>query len=693
MKFHSTILTATLLAVVLLLAGSCSRQGERSARKITDADTLIEAAHQSHNYEVLRQLVDSFQRAGSLSDIQANYWLGYVYSRKGQQRIAEIHWKNALNDEASDVVSLDYYARSASRLASLLLLKGDNEGTLTVALAAKKRMDEYHLDTLSEYSNLLATIGSCQLKLRNPEQAASTFEEVYQNYLQLLKKDRTGSLYKSAIVGMINTVKVYLDEHSFESAYSWTERFDSILTYYEAQPASDKDYVDKQRARLNIYRAAVLQEMGRDNDAAKAYQAALNTNYAQTADGYIEAIGYLMAAKRWNEAADNLECLDSQISRYGMSLSLDNIQKYYLPKFRANLGARRKDSVIAVGAQICNALDSAIYLARQDDAAELATIYDTQQKEAQIARQREEMTRIQMIAFMVASVLVVGFLFVYILNKRKASHRLKAAHAKLEEAHGQLKVAYDQLEDTTKAKERIESELRIARNIQATMVPSVFPNREGLDLFASMTPAREVGGDLYDYLLLDDQLYFCVGDVSGKGVPASLFMAQAIRLFRSIAKQRHTPATIATRINNELTEDNEEGMFVTMFIGLVNLKTGRLDYCNAGHNPPVLGVDGNDRFMEVESNAPIGLWPELEYVGEYVETIKGQMLLVYSDGLNEAENRQQQQFGDDHLLDILNRQHFHSSKALIDHLNAEVVRHRDGAEPNDDLTMLSLMIL
>ena len=660
------------MAVVLLLAGSCSRQGERSARKITDADSLIEAAHQSHNYEVLRQLVDSFQRAGSLSDIQANYWLGYVYSRKGQQRIAEIHWKNALNDEASDAVSLDYYARSASRLASLLLLKGDNEGTLTVALAAKKRMDEYHLDTLSEYSNLLATIGSCQLKLRNPEQAASTFEEVYQNYLQLLKKDRTGSLYKSAIVGMINTVKVYLDEHSFESAYSWTERFDSILTYYEAQPASDKDYADKQRARLNIYRATVLQEMGRDNDAAKAYQAALNTNYAQTADGYIEAIDYLMAAKRWNEAADNLECLDSQISRYGMSLSLDNIQKYYLPKFRANLGARRKDSVIAVGAQICNALDSAIYLARQDDAAELATIYDTQQKEAQIARQREEMTRIQMIAFMVASVL---------------------AHAKLEEAHGQLKVAYDQLEDTTKAKERIESELRIARNIQATMVPSVFPNREGLDLFASMTPAREVGGDLYDYLLLDDQLYFCVGDVSGKGVPASLFMAQAIRLFRSIAKQRHTPATIATRINNELTEDNEEGMFVTMFIGLVNLKTGRLDYCNAGHNPPVLGVDGNDRFMEVESNAPIGLWPELEYVGEYVETIKGQMLLVYSDGLNEAENRQQQQFGDDHLLDILNRQHFHSSKALIDHLNAEVVRHRDGAEPNDDLTMLSLMIL
>ena len=248
------------------------------------------------------------------------------------------------------------------------------------------------------------------------------------------------------------------------------------------------------------------------------------------------------------------------------------------------------------------------------------------------------------------------------------------------------------MESTTKAKERIESELRSARNIQQSMLPSVFPDRDGLDLYGSMTPAKEVGGDLYDFLLQDQKLYICLGDVSGKGVPASLFMAQAMRMFRALAKEGLMPADIANRLNDELTAGNDNGMFVTMFIGLVDLTSGRMDFCNAGHNPPILGVDGNDQFMQIESNAPIGLWSDLDFVGEHVDSVAGQMLLIYSDGLNEAENRQQQQFGDDRLLDILNHRHFNSSRELIDFLDEEVVKHRDGAEPNDDLTMLCLMV-
>ena len=244
------------------------------------------------------------------------------------------------------------------------------------------------------------------------------------------------------------------------------------------------------------------------------------------------------------------------------------------------------------------------------------------------------------------------------------------------------------MEATTKAKARIDSELRIARNIQRSIVPSVFPEHEGLDMYAYMMPAKEVGGDLYDYLIEDDRLYFCLGDVSGKSVPAALFMAQAARMFRVLAKQHTMRADIANRLNNELAEGNENGMFVTMFIGLIHLTTGKLDFCNAGHNPPVIG----DRFIEMESNAPIGLWPELEYVGEEIACIKGKPLFVYSDGLNEAENRQQQQFGDDRLLDILQHTHFDTAQQVVEHLTAEVEHHRDGAEPNDDLTMLCLLI-
>jgi len=302
-------------------------------------------------------------------------------------------------------------------------------------------------------------------------------------------------------------------------------------------------------------------------------------------------------------------------------------------------------------------------------------------------QQREARQRIIALSVIAAAALLMILALMYIIhNRRKFTNRLEQGHRKLQEA-------YDQLEETTTAKERIESELRIARDIQMSMVPNEFPQRADLDLYASMTPAREVGGDLYDYLLQDNQLYFCVGDVSGKGVPASLFMAQVIRLFRALAKQGQEPAQIITRLNDELTENNENGMFVTMFIGLVDLQSGHLHFCNAGHNPPVMGGDEqHGSFIQMESNAPIGLWPDLEYIGEEIDTIKGKPLFVYTDGLNEAENQQQQQLGDDRLLDILRDTHFESSQQVIERLQTEVELHRNGAEPNDDLTMMCLKV-
>ena len=242
------------------------------------------------------------------------------------------------------------------------------------------------------------------------------------------------------------------------------------------------------------------------------------------------------------------------------------------------------------------------------------------------------------------------------------------------------------------AKERIESELRIARDIQMSMVPHVFPQREGLDLYAAMMPAKEVGGDLYGYQLEGDRLYFCVGDVSGKGVPASLFMAQATRLFSTLSSQQMMPAEICTRINKALSgDDNEQGMFVTMFVGLVDLTTGRLDFCNAGHNPPVLGGDAaHGSFLEMQANAPIGLWPDLEFEGESIDSIRGKVLFIYTDGLNEAENPAQKQFGDERMLALLRQTDYESARQVIDTLAREVEHHRNGADANDDLTMMCL---
>ena len=326
--------------------------------------------------------------------------------------------------------------------------------------------------------------------------------------------------------------------------------------------------------------------------------------------------------------------------------------------------------------------------------AEMNARFNVDELEMKQARLKMEQAQQQRLGIIIIASIIVTSLVIFIYFRLRSAKRLKIAHTELEKTHSELLTAYDQLEETTAAKERIESDLRIARDIQRSMVPSTFPDRPDLDIYASMTPAKEVGGDLYGYLLQDDKLYFALGDVSGKGVPASLFMAQATRLFRTLAAQQMMPAEICTRINDALSgEDNEAGMFVTMFMGLVDLKTGHLDFCNAGHNPPVLVESGKAAFIEMLPNAPIGLWPGMHYEGEELQSIMDMPLFVYSDGLNEAENRQQEQFSDERLVEILEKTPFESSKQMIELLSTEVEKHRDGAEPNDDLTMLCVRVL
>ena len=306
--------------------------------------------------------------------------------------------------------------------------------------------------------------------------------------------------------------------------------------------------------------------------------------------------------------------------------------------------------------------------------------------------QQEERNRNILI---IVSIIITG-LVIFIIFRYHAAQRLKAAHNKLEDAHQQLLTAYDQLEETTTAKERIESELRIARDIQMGMVPQVFPpfpERTDIDLFGSITPAKAVGGDLYDFFILDEKLYFCLGDVSGKGVPASLFMAVAVNLFRVASKQQLPPAEIATRLNSVLADRNENAMFVTMFIGVADLHTGRLEFCNAGHNPPVIkDAGGHARFLEMIPNSPLGFWPGLEYEGESVEDISMMPFLLYSDGLTEAEDADSRQFGDEHLLELMEQIDYEGAEQTIGMLNVEVDKHVKGAEQSDDLTMLCLRI-
>ncbi len=253
----------------------------------------------------------------------------------------------------------------------------------------------------------------------------------------------------------------------------------------------------------------------------------------------------------------------------------------------------------------------------------------------------------------------------------------------------------DELTRTTANKVRIEGELQIARNIQMGMLPQVFPpfpERKDIDLYASMVPAREVGGDLYDYFIQGSRLYFCIGDVSGKGVPASLFMTVVQNLFRAAGQQGLLPAEIAHRINETLADRNEQLMFVTMFIGAIDLETGRLDFCNCGHNPPVvLPKGGHPFFLSCKANMSIGILPEAKFEGESVESFMDTPLFLYTDGLNEAENPEHVLFGTDRLLAVLGEP-YTDAETVVKRMQAAISDHVAGADASDDLTMLCLEI-
>lgn len=254
----------------------------------------------------------------------------------------------------------------------------------------------------------------------------------------------------------------------------------------------------------------------------------------------------------------------------------------------------------------------------------------------------------------------------------------------------------DELKRTTSTKERIESELRIASDIQRQMVPSVFPpfpERSDIDVFAILNPAKEVGGDLYDYFIRDNKFYFIIGDVSGKGVPAAIFMAIARSAFRYVASSEDNVALMMEKLNDSVTEGNPTNMFITMFIGKIDLLTGEFEYCNAGHNPGVvMDSDGKAEFLDLKSNLVAGVMNGFKYSGQSSHIARGSTLLFYTDGVTEAENAAKELYSEERLLSFCSGKEFAYSEEFITSLVADVRAFANGAEQNDDITMLVIKL-
>lgn len=254
----------------------------------------------------------------------------------------------------------------------------------------------------------------------------------------------------------------------------------------------------------------------------------------------------------------------------------------------------------------------------------------------------------------------------------------------------------EELKQTASAQERIESELRIARDIQMDMVPKTFPafpDKEDIDIHGKLRPAKEVGGDLYDFFIIDNKLFFAIGDVSGKGVPASLFMAVSRSLFRSTAAHVGSPSKILESMNSSISETNDSNMFITMFVGILDMDTLELVYSNAGHNAPVFVTDDSVKMLEVDPNIPVGLFDGFEYTDQRCTIERGLSIVLYTDGLTEAENIKEELYGDDKLLSELEAAKGKTAKEIVDMLITSVEEHAGEAPQSDDLTTLVIEIL
>ena len=237
--------------------------------------------------------------------------------------------------------------------------------------------------------------------------------------------------------------------------------------------------------------------------------------------------------------------------------------------------------------------------------------------------------------------------------------------------------------------ERIGSELRIATHIQNEMLPRSFSlGREDLEVYGSLTPAREVGGDLFDFFIRDEKLFFCIGDVSGKGVPSAIVMAVIHAMFRMASAHENNPARIMQTINETACERNESNIFVTMFIGVLDLPTGRLRYCNAGHDKPLLMENGQWKIENCKANIPIGLFEDFKYVMEETMLDDHAMLFLYTDGLTEAMNVERKQFGLERVMMTL--ESGDRSQEIVERMKQEVETFCRGAEQSDDLTLFAI---
>ena len=673
-----------IIMAAIVAAVSCGGEGASQA-ECDKASAMIDKAYRAKDYPALLVLADSLGNRGVLSEGEAYYWQGYASDRMNRKRTAEFYWKTgmAVTADSESPEDLGTYARTVCRLVNLLTVRGEFESAMKTAVPATERLERLACDTTSDYTNLLIYIGCCQSRLTtDSKQAELNFERAYDMHLNNIESKNTDEAFKNAIAGVINIAYNQNETGHYDDALKWADRFGKLVSRYEETGAADRDYVDKQWGRYSIYRAMALEGLGRRQEAAAVYDEYMRTAFSRTAEGRLLVNDYLEAAGRWAEAADNYAAADSLPREYGTEMTLERIQNEMLKKYHANVKAGRYETATAVSRKISDNLDQAITADRSTEAKELETI---RLQSEQIDKERDHAITERTWYFIGLLLLFAALFAAYTVYRRRTKKRLEASLA-------ELKSAYSQVEQDTEVKERTSSEQRISCEIQMRMIPTHFPNHKDVEIYASLAPAKYAGGDIYDFFIRDEKLFFCIGDVKGSGVEAALTMAMTKAQFRTVSSHENKPHHIMSLINRAMIESNDEPISVSLLVGVLELKNAMLYYCNAGHKAPVL-IGGSIGLLPVDMNLPVGQQFDWKYTVQETRIDTNTLIFLYTNGLVKAEDVSGNQFSEQRMMgESLQAMHGleRSPQRFIEHMTSAVRRFMGRAEQVDDLTMMCI---
>lgn len=435
--FVISIIVALAVSVLTLMT-SCEEDREAQEIRAAEVDSLIFDVGLTKDYKRMRNVIDSLEQRGAISQLVTYRWMGTSYYREHNYRMAEVCYRKALECPVRTEQDQLSYTKAVRRLSELLLVKQDFEGCLRIAVPAVQKMEETAIGSDIDYAILLNNIGCCQLNLGQEKEAQASFYKARTHYINRLTTDTTARGFQEAIIGTIYTSEAYINTRRYSESIYWIDRTEMLLENFLQKPDALIENFDKYQGQIEIMRAVARQGLGEEGKAKAAYEAFQKTAYSKTSDGRINATDYLLAAGRYQEAADNYSFLDETLNEWDIAPTLDNIQQYLLPKYRANSLAGREDSARVAARAILSILESAIITEKNSSTAELATIYDTNKKDAQIVRQQADMARMRWLTTTAALVLLTLFFAIYILYRRKAQKRLAAAYEKLDETNVML---------------------------------------------------------------------------------------------------------------------------------------------------------------------------------------------------------------------------------------------------------------